>query len=75
MSKHDHTIHVKMFESSEGYVAQCGELPSVIVEGKDKDDAETKILKAVNGYLEAFPEVHDIIFGQKEETKKLLIEA
>lgn len=43
-------------EPEGGYSVQCIELPSVISEGENRQEALANIKEAVEGYLEAFPE-------------------
>lgn len=43
-------------EEEGGYSAQCLELPGCISEGETKEETLANIRKAVEGYLEAFPE-------------------
>jgi predicted RNase H-like HicB family nuclease len=44
-------------EPEGGYSAQYIELPSVISQGESREQAITNICEAIEGYLEAFPEV------------------
>jgi predicted RNase H-like HicB family nuclease len=43
-------------EPEGGYSAQCIELPGAISQGDTRKQAITNIRKAIEGYLEAFPE-------------------
>ena len=43
-------------EPEGGYSAQCLELPGAISEGDNRKEALANIKKAIEGYLEAFPE-------------------
>jgi len=43
-------------EPSDGFSAQCVELPGAISQGETREEALRNIREAIEGYLEAFPE-------------------
>ncbi len=46
-------------EPEGGYSAQCVEFPGTISQGENREQAIANIRKAIEGYLEAFPEELD----------------
>lgn len=63
MSRKKVTIKPRAFtvvlreEDVGGYSVQCLELPGAISQGETKEEALKNIKEAIEGYLEAFPEI------------------
>jgi predicted RNase H-like HicB family nuclease len=57
---------VILMEEAEGYSAQAIELPGCVSQGKNRKKAISKILDAIEGYLEAFPEEIDQLKRKRE---------
>jgi len=53
-------------EPEGGYSAQCMELPGVISQGENRQQALTNIREAIEGYLEAFLEELDQLKWKRE---------
>ena len=72
---HEHTVKFKYIKTTEGYVAQCSEVPSIIVQAKTLTALKKNLKIANEGYFKAFPIEHKIIFGtDKEKFDQLKIE-
>ena len=57
---------VVLREEEEGYSAQVVELPGCISQGENRKQTLANIRKAVEGYLEAFPEELDQLKRKRE---------
>ncbi len=53
-------------EPEGGYSAQCVELPGAISQGENREQTIANIRKAIEGYLEAFPEELDQLKRKRE---------
>jgi predicted RNase H-like HicB family nuclease len=71
---HQHTVKLKYKKTSVGYVAQCVDIPSIIVEASTKLDMKKEIKIAIDGYFQAFPEEHELIFNKDLESDDVIVE-
>ena len=65
------TLHYLMKDKDGVYVAHCVEIPAIIVYGKDKDEIESKLQKAITSYFTAFPEQRHTI--KREEMQQIKV--
>ncbi len=68
-----HVVEFWVEKTKSGYLAKGITIPSIITEAKTKKQLKASLVVATSGYMKAFPEEHDQLFGKKQQILEKLV--